>query len=65
VGFEAERLSVAVTQDGEPRHLSLYAVPGYVEADDARLNELISEPVEDVYLLGGFANPVRRDSDTD
>ena len=64
-GFEAERLSVAVTQDGEPRHLSLYAVPGYVEADDARLNELISEPVEDVYLLGGFANPVRRDSDTD
>ncbi|MGX1198432.1 chorismate mutase [Parvibaculum sp. MBR-TMA-1.3b-4.2] len=64
-GIEAERLSVAVTQDGEPRHLSLYAVPGYLEAGDARLAALIAEPVDDVYVLGGFANPVRRDADTD
>lgn len=64
-GIEAERLSVAITQDGEPRHLSLYAVPGYLEADDARLAALIEEPIEDVYLLGGFANPVRRNADTD
>ena len=64
-GIEAERLSVAVTQDGEPRHLSLYAVPGYLEAGDARLAALIEDPVDDVYVLGGFANPVQRDADTD
>lgn len=62
-GLHAERLSVVAPNVPDAPRYSLFTVPGYIRADDPRLALLASdEIIETVRVIGGYANPVRRES---
>ncbi|HEY4344357.1 MAG TPA: chorismate mutase [Parvibaculum sp.] len=64
VGFEGNRVSVVLTKDGGASRHNLFAVHGHVAEDDARLAALTSEgPAEIAIVIGGYANPVKRERD--
>lgn len=62
-GFSATRLAVAETKEGRPLHHNLFALPGHIPADDARLASLLSDGIERAAIVGGYANPVQRAKD--
>jgi len=64
VGFVAERIGVAQTRDGGASRHNLFAVQSYVAADDPRVAALMAEgPAERAVIIGGYANPVKRERD--
>lgn len=64
VGFDAERISVALTKDGGASRHNLFAIKGYVQPDDARIAALTAEgPAENAAIIGGYANPIKRARD--
>jgi chorismate mutase len=64
VGFDGARVAVALTKDGGASRHNLFAVREYVAVDDARLVELTAEgPAEIAAVIGGYANPVKRQKD--
>lgn len=64
VGFVAERIGVAQTKDGGASRHNLFAVQSYVAADDPRVVALTAEgPAERAVIIGGYANPVKREKD--
>ena len=64
VGFDGARVSVALTRDGGVSRHNLFAVEGHITEDDARLAALTSEgPAEIAVVIGGYANPVKREKD--
>lgn len=64
VGIEGSRIGVMLTNEGGISRHNLYAIPGYVEADDARIEALTAEgPIEVARIIGGYANPVKRVQD--
>jgi len=64
VGFVAERISVAQTKHGGASRHSLFAVEGYVAADDPRVVALTADgPAAVAVVVGGYANPVIREKE--
>ena len=64
VGFVAERIGVPQTKDGGASRHNLFAVQSYVAADDPRVAALMAEgPAERAVIIGGYANPVKRERD--
>ena len=64
VGFIAERIGVALTKDGGASRHNLFAVQSFVAADDLRVAALTAEgPAERAVIIGGYANPVKREKD--
>ena len=63
-GFVAERIGVAQTKDGGAWRHNLFAVQSYVAEDDPRVAALTAEgPAERAVVIGGYANPVKREKD--
>lgn len=62
-GLDGRRLASARVDNGLSAHVYLIAVPHYLDAGDERLSVLAAEPVTDVKLLGGYANPLRLERD--
>lgn len=62
-GLEGKRIASARTDNGAARHVYLVSLPHHIAEDDERLAALAAEPVIEVRLLGGYANPLRRESD--
>jgi len=64
VGFVAERIGVAQTKDGGASRHNLFAVQSFVAEDDPRVADLTAEgPAERAVIIGGYANPVKREKD--
>jgi len=63
-GFDATRIAVAETKDGQALRHNLFAIAGHITADDARLEAITSDgTVESAHIIGGYANPVQRAKD--
>jgi chorismate mutase len=63
-GFDADRISVAQTENGDASRHNLFAVDTYVAADDQRLKILVDKgPATGAVVIGGYANPVRLKKD--
>ncbi|MFN4354194.1 chorismate mutase [Parvibaculum sp.] len=62
-GLDGRRLASARVENGSSAHAYLIAVPYHLEENDERLAALAAEPVTDVRLLGGYANPLRLERD--
>jgi chorismate mutase/prephenate dehydratase len=62
-GLSGLRIGNARLQDGADMHMSLVAVPEYLEEDDARLAALAEAPIARVRVIGGYANPLIRATD--
>ncbi len=63
-GFAAQRIAVAETRDGRHMRHNLFAISGHITADDARLATITSDgTVESAHIIGGYANPVKREKD--
>lgn len=63
-GFVAERIGVAQTRDGGASRHNLFAVQSFVAVDDPRVAALTAEgPAERAVIIGGYANPVKREKD--
>lgn len=59
-GFVPVRLGLVSLQNGEARHMSLFAIAGHVASGDRRLEALNAlSPDLDARLIGGYADPVR------
>ncbi|MDZ4382456.1 MAG: chorismate mutase [Parvibaculum sp.] len=62
-GIDGRRIASARIDNGVAKHVYLVSVPHHLSEDDARLAALIAKPVVEVRLLGGYANPLLRESD--
>lgn len=62
-GLDGRRIAGARTDNGVAKHIYLIELPHHIAEDDDRLRALEEEPVAEVRLLGGYANPLRRESD--
>ncbi|MAU60901.1 MAG: hypothetical protein CMI62_09270 [Parvibaculum sp.] len=62
-GIEGRRIAGARIDNGAAKHVYLVSVPHHLAEDDARLAALIADPVVEVRLLGGYANPLSREND--
>ena len=62
-GFEGRRIASARIDNGAAKHVYLVSLPYHIAEDDERLAALSIEPIVEARLLGGYANPLRRDSD--
>ncbi|MEP2827553.1 chorismate mutase [Parvibaculum sp.] len=62
-GLEGKRIASARTDNGAAKHIYLISVPYHLAADDERLSALAGDAVIEARLLGGYANPLQRDSD--
>lgn len=62
-GLEGKRIASARIDNGAAKHVYLVSVPYHLDAGDERLEALAAEPVVELRLLGGYANPLRRESD--
>ena len=62
-GLEGKRLASARIDNGSASYAYLVAIPHHLDEGDARRRALAAEPVSDVRLLGGYANPLRLEHD--
>ncbi|MBO6633195.1 chorismate mutase [Parvibaculum sp.] len=58
-GIEGRRIASAKIENGAAKHIYLIELPHHLAEDDERLAALDEEPVAEVRLLGGYANPLR------
>ncbi len=63
-GLAGARIAVAETKDGRVLHHNLFAVAGYLDAEDERIAAIAADgTVEIAKVIGGYANPIRRARD--
>lgn len=62
-GIDGRRIASARVDNGTGAYVYLIAIPHHIEENDERLAALAVEPVTDVRLLGGYANPLRLERD--
>lgn len=62
-GLDGRRIASAKIENGVAKHIYLIELPYHLGEDDKRLAALGEEPVVEVRLLGGYANPLRRARD--
>lgn len=63
VGLDGVRIGHAQIADGAATHTSLLAVQGFVGDGDGRLAALSEGAVTEARVIGGYANPLRRETD--
>lgn len=62
-GIDGRRIASARIDNGAAKYVYLVSVPHHLTEDDERLAVLAAEPIVEVRLLGGYANPLLRESD--
>ena len=62
-GLDGRRIAGAKIENGAAKHIYLIELQHHLAENDERLRALEEEPVAEVRLLGGYANPLRRESD--
>ena len=62
-GFDSMRVDHAQMADGSATYASLLAVQGFVGTDDPRLAALSDDAVAAARVIGGYANPLHRETD--
>lgn len=62
-GLEGVRIGHAQIVDGAATHVSLLAIQGFVGDGDRRLAAFSEGAVTEARIIGGYANPLRRETD--
>lgn len=62
-GLDGVRIGQARVADGAKAYANLLAVSGFVGEDDPRLAALSEGGVAEARIIGGYANPLRRETD--
>ncbi|MEX2248604.1 MAG: hypothetical protein WD671_03135, partial [Parvibaculum sp.] len=62
-GLDGVRIGQARIADGAATYANLLAVSGFVGEDDPRLAVLSDGGVAEARVIGGYASPLRRETD--